>query len=99
MGAGASEAAAEVGVLRGSQRSRRPDPMPALLQVATAGYIVARARRRIRNRAGRYTLEHQAEYVTPPGRPSGPRWLSHEGFEGLDDAGKIEDALGAGIGV
>ncbi|ETM40702.1 hypothetical protein PPTG_14704 [Phytophthora nicotianae INRA-310] len=98
-GARTGGAAAEVEMLRGRGRPRRSEPMPALLQVATAGYIVERVRRRVRNRAGRYTLEHQVEYSTQRGQPSGRWWLTHVEFEELDDAGKIEGDLGAGDGV
>ncbi|KAE8878226.1 hypothetical protein PF010_g29196 [Phytophthora fragariae] len=73
--------------------------MPTLLQVATAGHIIERARRRVRNRAGRYVLEHEVEYAEQQGQPTARRWLSHEEFEELDDAGKIEGDLGAGDGV
>ncbi|ETO74926.1 hypothetical protein F444_09412 [Phytophthora nicotianae P1976] len=72
-GARTGGAAAEVETLRGRGRQRRPEPMPALLQVATAGYIVERARRRVRNRAGHYTLDPRVEYSTQRGRPSGRR--------------------------
>ncbi|KAE9219288.1 hypothetical protein PF005_g7929 [Phytophthora fragariae] len=41
-----------VEMLRGRGQPRQPVPMPELLQVPTAGYIVVRARRRVRNRAG-----------------------------------------------
>ncbi|KAE9261614.1 hypothetical protein PF008_g32804 [Phytophthora fragariae] len=71
--------------------------MPALLQVTTAGHIIERARRRVRNRAGRYVLEHEVEYAEQQGQPTARRW--HEEFEELDDAGKIEGDLGAGDGV
>ncbi|KAE9169724.1 hypothetical protein PF004_g28099 [Phytophthora fragariae] len=95
-GAGSSEVGgAEVEMLRGRGRPRRPEPMPTLLQVATAGHIIERARRRVRNRAGRYVLEHEVEYAEQQGQPTARRWLSHEEFEELDDAGKIEGDLGA----
>ncbi|KAG6614839.1 RNA-dependent DNA polymerase [Phytophthora cinnamomi] len=77
----------------------KPPPMPELLQVETAGYIAERARRRVRNRAGRYVREHQVEYSTGPGQPTGRRWLTEEEFEQLDDAAKVTDDLGAGDGV
>ncbi|KAE8963637.1 hypothetical protein PR002_g29230, partial [Phytophthora rubi] len=99
-GTGSSEVGgAEVQMLRGRGRPRRPEPRTALLQVATAGHIIERARRRVRNRAGRYVLEHEVEYAEQQGHPTARRWLSHEEFEELDDAGKIEGDLGAGDGV
>ncbi|KAE8875156.1 hypothetical protein PF002_g31697 [Phytophthora fragariae] len=55
-----SDDTAAVEMLRGRRRPRQPVPMPELLQVPTAGYIVERARRRVRNRAGRYELQHEA---------------------------------------
>ncbi|KAE9290339.1 hypothetical protein PF008_g25636 [Phytophthora fragariae] len=73
--------------------------MPELLQVPTAGYIVERARRRVRNRAGRYELQHEAQYGVRPGGPSSRRWLSATEFEELLDAHKIEGDLGTGDGV
>ncbi|KAJ8525454.1 hypothetical protein ON010_g15660 [Phytophthora cinnamomi] len=84
---------------QGRGRRRQPAPLPELLQVATAGYIVERARRRVRNRAGRYVLEHQVEYSTRRGGPMGKRWLTAQQFEELLDNGKIEDDLAAGDGV
>ncbi|POM77926.1 LOW QUALITY PROTEIN: Hypothetical protein PHPALM_4615 [Phytophthora palmivora] len=87
---------AEVEILRGRGRPRLQVPMPALLQVATAGYIVVRGRRRARNRAGRYVREHE---VDQRGRPTNRRWLTEKRFEALDDAGKIADDLEAGDGV
>ncbi|KAE9023030.1 hypothetical protein PR001_g13015 [Phytophthora rubi] len=75
-GAGSSEVGgAEVEMLRGRGRPRRPEPMPALLQVATAGHIIERARPRVRNRAGRYVLEHEVEYAEQQGQPIARRWL------------------------
>ncbi|KAG1683615.1 hypothetical protein DVH05_011880 [Phytophthora capsici] len=73
--------------------------MPVLLQVETAGHIVECARRRTRNRAGRYEVEHQVEYSTAPGERAAKRWLTACAFETLLDAGKIEDDLTAGDGV
>ncbi|KAE9256740.1 hypothetical protein PF001_g33367 [Phytophthora fragariae] len=73
--------------------------MPELLQVETAGFIAERARRRVRNRAGRYVREHQVEYGTGPGRPAGRRWLTEAEFERLEDAAKVVDDLGARDGV
>ncbi|KAG1689217.1 hypothetical protein DVH05_002710 [Phytophthora capsici] len=73
--------------------------MPVLLQVETAGHIVEYARRRTRNRAGRYEMEHQVEYSTAPGQRTARRWLTAREFEVLLDAGKIEDDLTAGDGV
>ncbi|KAG6614971.1 RNA-dependent DNA polymerase [Phytophthora cinnamomi] len=93
------ERGATVEMLRGQGRPRWQPPMPELLQVETAGYIVERARRRVRNRAGRYVREHQVEYSTGPGRPTGRRWLTEEEFEQLEDAAKVVDDLGAGDGV
>ncbi|KAE9077604.1 hypothetical protein PF007_g24183 [Phytophthora fragariae] len=73
--------------------------MPELLQVPTAGYIVERARRRVRNRAGRYELQHEVQYGVRPGGPSSRRWLSAKEFEELLDAHKIEGDLGTGDDV
>ncbi|KAE9032940.1 hypothetical protein PR003_g8925 [Phytophthora rubi] len=92
-------AGAQVEMLRGRGRPRQPAPMPELLQVATAGHIEKRARRRTRNRAGRYVIEHEVEYTTRPGMPTGRRWLSAAEFETLLDAGKIADDLTSGDGV
>ncbi|KAE9270147.1 hypothetical protein PF001_g28918 [Phytophthora fragariae] len=90
---------AAVEMLRGRGQARWQPPMPELLQVETAGYIVERARRRVRNRAGRYVREHQVEYSTGPGRPTGRRWLTEAKFERLEDAAKVVDDFGAGDGV
>ncbi|KAE8891153.1 hypothetical protein PF010_g8974 [Phytophthora fragariae] len=92
-------AGAQVEMLRGRGRPRQPAPMPELLQVATAGHIEKRARRRTRNRAGRYVIEHEVEYTTRPGIPTGRRWLSAAEFETLLDAGKIADDLTSGNDV
>ncbi|KAE8876916.1 hypothetical protein PF008_g31400 [Phytophthora fragariae] len=73
--------------------------MPELLQVPTAGYIAERARRRVRNRAGRYELQHEVQYGVRPGGPSSRRWLSATEFEELLNAHKIEGDLGTGDGV
>ncbi|KAE9258850.1 hypothetical protein PF008_g33509 [Phytophthora fragariae] len=86
-------------MLRGRGQTRWQPPMPELLEVETAGYIVERARRRVRNRAGRYVREHQVEYSTGPGRPAGRRWFTEAEFERLEDAAKVVDDLGAGDGV
>ncbi|KAE8951995.1 hypothetical protein PR003_g34584, partial [Phytophthora rubi] len=94
-----SDDTAAVEMLRGRRRPRQPVPMPELLQVPTAGYIVERARRRVRNRAGRYELQHEAQYGVRPGGPSSRRWLSATEFEELLDAHKIEGDLGTGDGV
>ncbi|KAE8959471.1 hypothetical protein PR001_g30704 [Phytophthora rubi] len=88
---------AVVEMLRGRGQVRWQPPMPELLQVETAGYIVERARRRVRNRAGRYVREHQVEYSTGPGRPTGRRWLTEAKFERLEDAAKVVDALEPGM--
>ncbi|KAE8970321.1 hypothetical protein PF011_g26466 [Phytophthora fragariae] len=82
-----------------TEAAERPSPMPELLQVATAGHIEERARRRTRNRAGRYVIEHEVEYTTRPGMPTGRRWLTAAEFETLLDAGKIADDLTSGDGV
>ncbi|KAE9268807.1 hypothetical protein PR003_g31321, partial [Phytophthora rubi] len=97
-GAG-GDTGATVDMLRGRGRPRQPAPMPELLQVATAGHIEERARRRTRNRAGRYVIEHEVEYTTRPGMPTGRRWLTAAEFETLLDAGKIADDLTSGDGV
>ncbi|KAE8973027.1 hypothetical protein PF011_g25412 [Phytophthora fragariae] len=68
-------------------------------EVVTAGHIVERARRRVRNRAGRYVLEHEVEYSERPGMHVERRWLTAEKFEELLDAGKVEDDLAAGDDV
>ncbi|KAE8953641.1 hypothetical protein PR002_g32315, partial [Phytophthora rubi] len=94
-----SDDTAAVEMLRGRGRPRQPVPMPELLQVPTAGYIVERARRRVRNRAGRYELQHEVQYGVRPGGPSSRRWLSATEFEELLDAHKIEGDLGTGDGV
>ncbi|EGZ07891.1 hypothetical protein PHYSODRAFT_288758 [Phytophthora sojae] len=96
---GRDEQGAVVDMLRGRGRARWQPPMPELLQVETAGYIVERARRRVSNRAGRYVREHQVEYSTGPERPEGRRWLTEAAFEQLEDAAKVEDDLGTGDGV
>ncbi|KAE9288914.1 hypothetical protein PF008_g26010 [Phytophthora fragariae] len=88
-----------VEMVRGRGRPRRPEPTPVLLQVVTAGHIVERARRRVRNRAGRYVLEHEVEYSERPGMHVERRWLTAEKFEELLDAGKVEDDLAAGDDV
>jgi len=88
-----------VEMVRGRGRPRLPEPTPVLLQVATAGPIVERARRRVRNRAGRYVLEHEVEYSERPGMQTERRWLTAEKFEELLDAGKVEDDLAARDGV
>jgi hypothetical protein len=62
-------------------------------------HIVERARRRVRNRAGRYVLEHEVEYSERPGMQTERRWLTAEKFEELLDAGKVEDDLAARDGV
>ncbi|KAE8962061.1 hypothetical protein PR003_g31095 [Phytophthora rubi] len=97
-GAG-GDTGATVDMLRGRGRPRQPAPMPELLQVATAGHIEERARRRTRNRAGRYVIEHEVEYTTRPGMPTGRRWLTAAELETLLDAGKIADDLTSGDGV
>ncbi|KAE8976141.1 hypothetical protein PF011_g24177 [Phytophthora fragariae] len=91
--------AAAVEMLRGRGRPRQPVPMPELLQVPTAGYIVDRARRRVRNRSGRFELQHEVQYGVRPGGPSSRRWLSATEFEELLDAHKIEGDLGTADGV
>ncbi|KAE9089912.1 hypothetical protein PF007_g19436 [Phytophthora fragariae] len=73
--------------------------MPELLQVPTAGYIVDRARRRVRNRSGRFELQHEVQYGVRPGGPSSRRWMSATEFEELLDAHKIEGDLGTADGV
>ncbi|KAE9264022.1 hypothetical protein PF001_g31455 [Phytophthora fragariae] len=90
---------AAVEMLRGRGRPRQPVPMPELLQVPTAGYIAERARRRVRNRAGRYELQHEVQYGVRPGGPSSRRWLSATEFEELLNAHKIEGDLGTGDDV
>ncbi|KAE8983827.1 hypothetical protein PR001_g23344 [Phytophthora rubi] len=91
--------AAAVEMLGGRGRPRQPVPMPELLQVPTAGYIVDRARRRVRNRSGRFERQHEVQYGVRPGGPSSRRWLSATEFEELLDAHKIEGDLGTGDGV
>ncbi|KAE8902053.1 hypothetical protein PF003_g14171 [Phytophthora fragariae] len=73
--------------------------MPDLLQVATAGHFVERARRRAQNRAVLYVIEHEVEYTTRPGMPTGRVWLSATEFETLLDVRKIADNLTSGDGV
>ncbi|EGZ12195.1 hypothetical protein PHYSODRAFT_246877 [Phytophthora sojae] len=68
-------------------------------KVPTAGYIVEIARRRVRNRTGRYEMEHEVQYGVRRGGPSARRWLSAAEFEELLEARKIEGDLGAGDGV
>ncbi|KAJ8518446.1 hypothetical protein ON010_g18208 [Phytophthora cinnamomi] len=58
---------AGVGMLRGRGRPCRQMPLPEQLQVQTAGFIVERAQRRVRNRAGLYVIEHEVEYSTRRG--------------------------------
>ncbi|KAE9061632.1 hypothetical protein PF006_g31346 [Phytophthora fragariae] len=94
-----SDDTAAVEMLRGRGRPRQPVPMTELLQVPTAGYIAERARRRVRNRAGRYELQHEVQYGVRPGGPSSRRWLSATEFEELLNAHKIEGDLGTGDGV
>ncbi|POM76638.1 Hypothetical protein PHPALM_6101 [Phytophthora palmivora] len=68
---GETSVQAAVEMLRGRGWTRRPKPMLELLQVETAGHIVECGRRRARNRAGRYVLEHEVEYGVHSGQPTG----------------------------
>ncbi|GMF63054.1 unnamed protein product [Phytophthora fragariaefolia] len=86
------------GALRGRGPTREEPTASPLLHTATRGAVVERARRRTRNRAGRYELQYQVEFVTRPGVTT-TEWLSAGAFEKLFDQGKIEDALLAGDGV
>ncbi|GMF32601.1 unnamed protein product [Phytophthora fragariaefolia] len=88
-----------VEMARGRGRPRQQEPIPVLLQVATARYIVERARRMVLNQAGRYVVEHEVKYSERPGMQAERRWLSAEMLEELRDAGKVEDDLAAGDGV
>lgn len=85
--------------LRGRGNARWVPPNHHLLETAARGTVIERARRRVRNKAGRYVLQYQVEFGVRPGGPTTKEWLSAREFEELFDDGKIGDDLLSGNGV
>ncbi|GMF47516.1 unnamed protein product [Phytophthora fragariaefolia] len=85
--------------LRGRGTTRWVHPMHHLLEEAGEGIVRECERRKTRNKAGRYEMQHQVEFGRRPGGPTFTEWLSAKEFEDLFEAGNIADDLLAGDGV
>ncbi|GMF51293.1 unnamed protein product [Phytophthora fragariaefolia] len=85
--------------LRGRVATRWVHPMHHLLEEAAEGTVRECKRRKTRNKAGRYEMQHQVEFGRRPGGPTFTEWLSAKEFEDLFEAGKMADDRLAGDGV
>ncbi|KAK1929363.1 hypothetical protein P3T76_015115 [Phytophthora citrophthora] len=85
--------------LRGRGQSRWPSADKTIMEEATAGTVIERGQRKVRNKTGRYETQYRVEYQDRPGGPVVPAWLTAQQFETLFDQGKIGDDLQAGDGV